>query len=296
MIEVVFSDSTKGSMRVAKNYNKENMLSGATCYIGTPPSKDELEKSFEGKALGGTSDEVVGISFYLDIGDINDGATSNLRKDLIFEIFRDPYEEDEGNITWKHEYWEIITQDLEKIKVCAQNGENIRIWYSEAPYSICGFYFVNSILKDYDCKLSAVKLPQLEIKENNTIISYSSWAEVDPGKFHEFLRLEKEISSTEKKFLASRWRELEIENAPLRAVVNGKLVSVPEDFYDHFIRRSMLDGEFIVARLIGTVLGNHQLGISDWLVASRIEKMILNGELQVLSTDRFGYGRIIRKV
>ena len=37
MLEVVFSDSAKGAMKMAKNYNKENMLSGAMGYIGKKP-------------------------------------------------------------------------------------------------------------------------------------------------------------------------------------------------------------------------------------------------------------------
>ncbi|MDR3601422.1 MAG: hypothetical protein P4L49_13235 [Desulfosporosinus sp.] len=34
MLKVVFRDSAKGAMKMAKNYNKENMLSGAMGYIG----------------------------------------------------------------------------------------------------------------------------------------------------------------------------------------------------------------------------------------------------------------------
>ena len=43
MLEVVFSDSAKGAMRIAKNYNSKNMLSGAIGYIGKKPGKKELE-------------------------------------------------------------------------------------------------------------------------------------------------------------------------------------------------------------------------------------------------------------
>ncbi|MFR5027465.1 MAG: DUF1835 domain-containing protein [Coprococcus sp.] len=31
-------------------------------------------------------------------------------------------------------------------------GEPVRIWYSDAPYSRCGFYHVCSILKNYQMK------------------------------------------------------------------------------------------------------------------------------------------------
>ena len=71
MLEVVFSDSEKGSMKAAKKYNAKTMLGGAISYIGKKPTKAELEKHFEGQAVGGNSQDVVNIGFLLDIGDIS---------------------------------------------------------------------------------------------------------------------------------------------------------------------------------------------------------------------------------
>jgi hypothetical protein len=81
MLEVVFGDSEKGSMKVAKNYNAKTMLGGAIGYIGKKPTKAELEKHFEGQAIGGNSQDVVNIGFLLDIGDISgeiDGMSDKL--------------------------------------------------------------------------------------------------------------------------------------------------------------------------------------------------------------------------
>jgi hypothetical protein len=64
MLEVVFSDSEKGSMKAAKSYNAKAMLGGAY-YIGEKPTKAELEKYFEGQAVGGNSQDVVNIGFSL---------------------------------------------------------------------------------------------------------------------------------------------------------------------------------------------------------------------------------------
>jgi hypothetical protein len=51
MLEVVFSDSEKGSMKAAKNYNAKTMLGGAIGYFGKKPTNAELEKYFEGQAV-----------------------------------------------------------------------------------------------------------------------------------------------------------------------------------------------------------------------------------------------------
>lgn len=296
MVEVVFSDSTKGSMKVAKNYKKENIIGGAIGYIGVPLSKKEFEEHFEGKALGGNSKEVIGVSFCLDIGDISKDTTSEERKKLLFEMFKNPFENQEREEKIFANYWEENLVGLQKLNDSAKNGEHVRIWYSDAPYSMCGFYFLNSVLKEYNCKVTAIKLPKYQTQKNDTVISYSSWGEVAPGKFYQFLPLEAEISQLERKFIASEWVELQGQNAPIRAVVNGKLTSVAEDFYDYFIRLNIPEEEFIMARLIGEVLGRHQLSVSDWWIAHRIRNMITNGELKVISDNEFDYRKILKKV
>lgn len=71
MIEVVFGESEGGAMKVAKNYKKPDYHNGAIAWFGKKTSKDEFDKMFEGKAIGGNSWEVVYLPFMLDIGDIN---------------------------------------------------------------------------------------------------------------------------------------------------------------------------------------------------------------------------------
>ena len=86
MLEVVFSDSEKGSMIVAKNYNAKTMVGGAIGYIGKKPTKAELEKHFEGQAVGGNSQDVVNIGFFLDIGDIS-GEIDGIERQKIFRKY-----------------------------------------------------------------------------------------------------------------------------------------------------------------------------------------------------------------
>ena len=90
--------------------------------------------------------------------------------------------------------------------------------------------------------------------------------------------------------LASRWVELQQENAMLRAVLNGKLVSTPESLYDTFVLREVekQENEFTEARLIGQVLGKYQLGIGDAWIAPRIEQFIKDGLLIPITAPEQG--------
>lgn len=82
----------------------------------------------------------------------------------------------------------------------------------------------------------------------------------------------------------------------MRAVVNGKVIGVPEDFYDHIIRKEIPDGEIVMGRLIANILGKYRLGIGDWWYAKRIKKMIEHGELVVVQKQKKIYRQVLRKL
>ena len=99
---------------------------------------------------------------------------------------------------------------------------------------------------------------------------------------------------------ASHWQTHKVENSPLRTVLNGCLISVSEIFYDDIIRREIeIESEaFHEAVIIGRILGKYQLGISDTLVASRIDAMIQAGALEVnseVAKDMPAYHRMLKK-
>ena len=131
--------------------------------------------------------------------------------------------------------------------------------------------------------------------EDNTVQSCLNWGELSPGDWAAYLPLEREIPKNVRRAIAMEWSQLREENAPLRAVVNGRLHSVGEDFYDPFIRAQIPDGIFRVAHLIGDVLGRYQLGIGDWWIAKRIQAMETQGELITVSKGDGFYRNEMRR-
>ena len=294
MLEVVFSDSEKGSMKVAKNYNKKDMLGGAISYIGKKPTKVGLEKHFEGQAVGGNSRDVVNIGFSLDVGDISGSIDGDERQNVFLKLWgRFDFDNKE-----KEQFFLNQRKDMEYLLSAAKNGIPIRIWKSSAPYSTCGFYFVCNILRNIDCNISVVSLPKYKQISENEIVEYSHWGEVEAGKFYQFLPLEKQLSQIEKRIASDYWHELMVESAPLRVVINGKLISAPESFYDFIITKNLPDNDFIMARLIGKLLGEYSLGISDSWYALRIDKMIEENKLIVVENKdpSHPYGKVLRKI
>lgn len=182
MLEVVFSDSEKASMKVAKNYNEKNMIGGAVSYIGEKPTKIELEKYFEGQAVGGDSRDVVNIGFSLDVGDISGSIDGYERQNVFLKLWgRFDFDDKE-----QKQFFLNQRKDMEYLLSAAKNGMPIRIWKSNAPYSTCGFYFVCNILRNIDCNISVVSLPKYKQISENEIVEYRHWGEVEAGKFYQF--------------------------------------------------------------------------------------------------------------
>ena len=278
MKEIVFSDSAKGSLKFAQRYSAEEMLrDGPTSIIGKKPSDEEFCRMWTGEALGGNPQDVLGLSFFLDMGDISENVTGALRAEAIRKLWGDWMPETEFQ-----KFLQSCSDDLEKAKTAAQNGEKIRIWTSAAPASACGLRHILWEIRACDCPVGVIELPKLWENDEGSVTSYTDWNEVQPGHFSRFLPLERELSLGERRVLAGEWRDAMQENAPLRAMINGRLLGVPADFYDHLLRRCMPQGPFRMARLVGETLAYYPVGIGDGWYALRIRELIDSGELEVV--------------
>ena len=278
MLEIVFSESAKGSMKLAKIYDEEKMQSGICAYSGEKPSKAELKELHKGKAIGGNSQDVVYVGFSLDMGDIS-GEVDGVERQKMFRELWGQYQIDANE---QEQFFKNQREDLEKLLSAVREGTPVRIWKSNAPYSICGFYYICNMLRNMDCEISVVSLPEYKIISEDKIATYRSWGEIRPGQLYTFLPLEKPLSQNEKSLFANYWRELVTENAPLRAVVNGKLISVPETFYDHMIIKNIPNDAFHMARLIGGIISKYHWDVGSSWYALRIDKMIEEQKLVVI--------------
>ena len=245
MIEIVFSDSACGSLKIAQRFG------------------------------GGNSSDIFGFNLSLSIGDISEQ-----------EIFK------RSNTA------------LEMVQKRISAGEPIRIWYSNQPDEMCGLFWFMWLLDHWNAdseKIFIVKLPEWEADENGNIIRKNSFSEVAPEEWSRYLDLQKPVLPLFITACSLHWQTLKEENAPLRAILNGILVSVSECLYDDLIHREIAaeNETFRESMIIGRILGKYQFGISDFWVAYRIEEMIHAGLLEVVPSDiedKRSYSRMLKKV
>ena len=291
MIEVLFGESEAASMKAAKSMKIVGYVNGPTSVLvtgkETPP-----ERTFAGW-VEGTSEDVVCLGFMLDIGNIKEPIDSPYRKNLIYSMYaqnqyvKNPEIDQELKLTG-----EVYLNELLRLKEYLENGETIRVWYSDTPYSICGFYSLCQILQKYKNEIHIVKLPEYMVRKTS-IISYRNWGEVSAEEFAEFLTYESVLTKEEVRMYAQLWTELTEDNSPLRAMINGKVTGVSEDFYDFLIWKRLTRKPIKEARLIGDILGCFQIGMGDWWFARRIEHFIQRDKIKVINDSENKYARVI---
>lgn len=318
MIDIVFSDSACGGLKIAQHYGEGKYQGGCIGVIvshadGSKPTKEEVEAAQrEAKEkgrlawesatpLGGNTADIYGFNLGLSVGDISENQPGIKRKQALEHLYS-VYPNDEGHQA-AQEILKRVNENLKTVQERAAAGESLRIWYSNQPDEICGLYWFMGQLnqwKVHDRQVSIVKLPEWEADEKGNLMQKSCWGEVAPGEWHRYLAMQKPVLLVFKQSCASHWQELQRENAPLRATLNGQLISAPETLYDGFILREIeAEGEeFQEAMVIGRVIGKYQLGIGDSWIAFRIEEMIHAGKLEsvtAVAKDMPIYHRVLKK-
>ena len=315
MLQIVFSDSERGALQFATRCRPSSWSDGPIGFILedggrdlTQEEKDQAMSRFKAqweaenrraRPIGGNPKDALCPSFGLDIGPLSGPNVEKARFDLLTARLGGdfPFPDSNPNDHAQRDMlWEECQRDRERLLACGEHGEAVRIWYSNAPYALCGFYDALWLLRDCDCLVTALELPRWTPLEDDAALSCLSWGDLPPGDWAAYLPLEREIPKNVRRAAAMEWSRLREENAPLRAVINGRPHSVGEDFYDPLIRALIPDGIFRVAQLIGAVLARRQLGISDWWIAKRIQAMENSGELVAVTKSGRFYENEMRRI
>lgn len=308
MLEVCFNDSVKGALALAQNCGNDR-IGGAVGFITASKGlfsffekrkarreymKRQIKLQKTAVPLGGKREDIVGISFGLSENDIVSPICLEAcpRKDYVRENFLfDRYNGQEDSEASVNKFWAACIKDIKKLQ---SNPQTIRVWVDNTPDAQCGLLFIADLLKDAKTEIHSIALPQGITKMEDCSIQYRAWGEVEPQLFGSFLREERVLAEKEVQDLANKWRLLKAENAPLRVVENGCVISAGESYYDNLIREEFPQGACKIAYIIGNALGKQKIPTGDVFIAKRIQHFIDNGELVVLEKSGNGfYGTIV---
>lgn len=311
MLEVVFEESAAGSMSAAIGWTGRTggVFGAIVCQRdGQTPSRAEIRRLrqemearerqswAEAVPLEGRREDIVSLSFLLSVGPIDEDGIGPARRAVLEDLCPDRAENLERVL-------EKSRQGLSTLLERAGQGEPIRVWSSRNPDDACGLCWLMEQLRPAGFEaldVTLVRLPEFQALPDGAVVRYAGWGEVEPHQFGRMALSGEKLPVNAIRMMADHWGALRRENAPLRAVLNGRLVSAPETLYDSWILREIAaqEPEFHEAVLIGTIIGKYRLGIGDDWIARRVEQFIRDGLLEPVTEAKPGaphYRRTLRR-
>ncbi len=273
MINVTFSDSLTGSLKMADYYAKRY----------DSEIKDLKENIFS-LILG------------LDLGDISELEPGEKRVKDFVKLYGE-----EDNLLRTEWFYEQLDR-IEKIKELLRKGHEIRIWYSENAREFCGFCWLLTILDLWGIENDRIlfeKLPNSIIHYNGEFETFGSSGMFDP----EFLQLwaceQRYLTESYKKYHINQWKRAMAENKGMRITLNEQILSVNVDFYDSVILSEIekLDDVFREAEAVGQIIA--KLYTTDAFIVQRIDTMIEQGRFEIVEeakNNQPNYFRLLRKL
>lgn len=291
MLEILFNESAAAGLIYSQTYKKGVCSLAAIGVIGAhedgqkatssgiKKTMEELEEKERraremGVAFDGNLSDIFTFQLFHSVGSLTGSGLLAGRRSVLERLFL-YYPWTVAEQATK-EMINRAEENLEKVRKRLADGEPVRIWYSSQPDEMCGLHWFASCLREWQITSTVLTVCQPDASGENQLFP------------SDILNL------------AQTWDQLKKENAPLRAIVNGRLRSVSEDFYDDLIYRelALCGREFHEGKLIGRILGAHHPTISDGWIAERIQRMIESGDLSAVTqapADHPSYSRILKK-
>lgn len=292
--EIAFSPSTQGSLKVAqytgigecpKAWLLTEEKGGLQKEKIEEINRNQIEKWDNSRPIGGKPSDILCFEYGLAFGDISEKIPGVKRYQYLHESISKMYPVDKHeNLAdeWVSDLKKKNQKYLRELKKAIKEGASLRIWYSSAPEELNSFYWFMSFLdkQKYYTNVSTVYIPP-DYWQGKWFCRGTGM--IEPGRFFEALSLEKFLSKEQIMAYADRWKQLQKENAPMRLMVSGNLVSLPEEFLDSFIYRAIdkLPETFTIARLVGDTMGESEIMVGDSPLFERVMHIIEKGDLVV---------------
>lgn len=310
MLEVLFSDSAAGSMKCGMN--QHTIIGAASSFAvmgeGEAPSPEDLRRMqreheererrrwAEAVPLRGDTGDILPFPLWLSIGPINEEGIGPLREAALAQLLS-IYPQGQQTAA------EILASTRQRLAALLARAphEPVRFWVDHTPDAACGLRWMLDQLRPLGLEnldLQVVELPALRPGKDG--LRLIDLGELHPSEWGRLAQDTRPLPAAQAAALAGQWQVLQRENAPLRAVLNGVLVSAAEDLYDPYLRRILddLEDTFQEAELIGRTLGQFPLGFGDAWLALRVEQWIADGRLEAVTrpdADSPAYHRTLRK-
>lgn len=230
------------------------------------------------------TDDIVLLDLQLNYGLLNGDLfeIQSEREAKIHKSFFANVSEKELNSLCKKKF-KSIKSTLAKLDKKLKNGDGIRLWLSNNAFDRCGLYWFCDYARKYDCKIYTVICPGIELVEDeNKFIENTRWAAFsDLPYMASFTEKAVELSKSEINLYSELWQKLVKENAPLRVLIDDRVISTTEDFYDSVILSCITKEPKPQITIIGDFL--ERWYCADYcFISERIEHLLKQGQIEIV--------------
>ena len=153
-----------------------------------------------------------------------------LELDLMVGNIKDPFSVKSRYYEYESLYEErsdLVSKEIRKFKKLVKNETEICLWYSSIDTN--EYLGMLAVIEWFSGKNVTIRLCDY----GKICDSYIEDDEISKTKIEP--PAQKILSENERSSLLEEWSKLKEENAPLRMIENGKVVSYPEDHFDRYI-------------------------------------------------------------
>ncbi|WP_246183215.1 DUF3658 domain-containing protein [Paenibacillus methanolicus] len=164
-------------------------------------------------------------------------------------------------------------------------GRRIVVWAAGNANEQSGLRRLMAHIPGQD-EVRVIDAPGRIFEKTNGALLHTHTGEVAPRELDELMEQGQALTAGERSDYADDWRRLIREDGELRAMVEGRLQSVPEDYWDDMILQSAIvvaastARMFTAARLVGQLIGRSDQRLNDSFLFYRIRCLAESGKLE----------------
>lgn len=166
-----------------------------------------------------------------------------------------------------------------KLNTEIKKGDTVIIWHGDNASDKIGTSFVAFLLQNKNVQFEEVDVTEYSLIKNDNKDPFTSLNTLPSELILDALQNKKSISDTKIQSLLNDWAMLSESHGLLRILVEGKVTTVSEDYYDSHILKHTSNELIKASYVVGEVMGEVDQ-INDTYLAYRIHQRIKQGKLQ----------------
>jgi hypothetical protein len=227
--------------------------------------------------------KVIVLSDDLSQGTIKDGVNIEERINWWNTIEQEEYF---GNC-YAEDLKEIYNEFHNEVSKIDDN-DTLYLWYGSSR-EFCGMLYTLELLKDRDLNIYVINVTDAVVKHKDNVYLVRDTAEIMPDDIEKYASLKQKLDSNKYKQLLDTWELLKKDNSILRIFKNEEIKSEDENYFDIDVLKYTLKEFRKSARIVGSVIGNSEVVISDGYIFWRVKELVKCGKIAY--SGKFGIMR-----